>query len=49
MTATTDTDWSYGSGPVVSGPAKALMLATTGRTVALDELSGPGLETLRSR
>jgi uncharacterized protein (TIGR03083 family) len=45
----TDTDWSYGSGPVVSGPAKELMLATTGRTAALDELSGPGLETLRSR
>jgi len=45
----TDTDWSYGSGPVVAGPARALMLATTGRTAALDELSGPGLETLRSR
>jgi uncharacterized protein (TIGR03083 family) len=45
----TDTDWSHGSGPVVAGPARALMLATTGRTAALDELSGPGLETLRSR
>jgi hypothetical protein len=45
----TDTDWSYGSGPVVAGPARALMLATTGRTAALDELTGPGLELLRSR
>jgi uncharacterized protein (TIGR03083 family) len=45
----TDTDWSHGSGPVVAGPARALMLATTGRTAALDELSGPGVEILRSR
>jgi uncharacterized protein (TIGR03083 family) len=45
----TDTEWSHGSGPVVSGPARALMLATTGRKAALDELSGPGLETLRAR
>ena len=45
----TDTDWSHGSGPLVSGPALALMLATTGRTAALDELSGPGVAILRSR
>jgi uncharacterized protein (TIGR03083 family) len=45
----TDTEWSLGSGPVVAGPARALMLATTGRKAALDELSGPGLATLRSR
>ena len=45
----TDTDWSRGSGPVVAGPATALMLATTGRKAALDELSGPGVEILRSR
>ncbi len=45
----TDTDWTHGSGPLVTGPARALMLATTGRKAALDELSGPGLETLRSR
>jgi uncharacterized protein (TIGR03083 family) len=45
----TDTDWSHGSGPMVSGPALALMLATTGRQAALDELSGPGVETLRGR
>ena len=45
----TDTDWSHGSGPAVEGPARALMLATTGRTAALDELTGPGVETLRAR
>jgi uncharacterized protein (TIGR03083 family) len=45
----TDTDWSHGSGPAVEGPAVALMLATTGRTAALADLRGPGLETLRSQ
>lgn len=45
----TDTDWSRGSGPLVEGPALALLLATTGRKTALEELSGPGLEILRSR
>jgi uncharacterized protein (TIGR03083 family) len=45
----TDADWSHGSGPLVSGPVLALMLATTGRKAALDELSGPGVEILRSR
>ena len=45
----TDADWSHGSGPEVSGPMLGLMLATTGRTAALDELTGPGVEVLRSR
>ncbi len=45
----TDIDWSRGTGPVVEGPALALLLATTGRTMALDELSGPGLDVLTSR
>jgi uncharacterized protein (TIGR03083 family) len=45
----TDTDWSLGTGPMVEGPALALLLAATGRKVALDELSGPGVESLRSR
>jgi uncharacterized protein (TIGR03083 family) len=45
----TDTDWSRGSGPAATGPVRALLLATTGRKVALDELSGPGVEILRSR
>jgi uncharacterized protein (TIGR03083 family) len=45
----TDTDLSVGSGPLVEGPALALLLAASGRPCALDELSGPGVETLRQR
>ena len=45
----TDTDWSHGSGPQVSGPLLSLVMAMTGRKVALDDLEGPGLEVLRSR
>ena len=45
----TDTDWSRGAGPAVEGPALALLLATSGRKAALDDLTGPGVETLRSR
>ncbi len=45
----TDTDFSVGSGPLVEGPALSLVLAATGRKAALDDLSGPGLELLRSR
>jgi uncharacterized protein (TIGR03083 family) len=45
----TDIEWSYGDGPQVWGPSEALLLATCGRRVALDDLEGPGLETLRAR
>jgi uncharacterized protein (TIGR03083 family) len=45
----TDTEFSVGSGPVVEGPVMALLLAASGRKSALDELSGPGLDTLRER
>jgi uncharacterized protein (TIGR03083 family) len=45
----TDADFSIGTGPVVEGPAVALMLAATGREPALAELAGPGLETLAAR
>jgi uncharacterized protein (TIGR03083 family) len=45
----TDADWSRGTGPLVEGPATALLLATCGRKVALDDLTGPGLDTLRGR
>jgi uncharacterized protein (TIGR03083 family) len=44
-----DAEWTTGSGPEVSGPAISLVLAMTGRAGALDDLSGDGLETLRSR
>jgi len=45
----TDTDFSVGSGPLVEGPAISLLLAASGRKCALDELSGPGVQTLRDR
>jgi uncharacterized protein (TIGR03083 family) len=45
----TDTGWSHGDGPEVAGPGMALMLAMTGRGAGLDELSGEGAATLRSR
>jgi uncharacterized protein (TIGR03083 family) len=43
----TDADWSHGSGPEVSGPILALVMAMTGRMAAVDELSGKGTATLR--
>jgi uncharacterized protein (TIGR03083 family) len=46
---TTDADWSTGSGPEVTGPAIAIVMAMTGRTVAFDELEGDGVDTLRAR
>jgi uncharacterized protein (TIGR03083 family) len=45
----TDTDWRHGSGPEVSGPAIAVLMAMVGRKAALDDLSGEGVEVLRSR
>jgi uncharacterized protein (TIGR03083 family) len=47
--AATDTDFSIGTGPVVEGPVMSLLLAASGRKVAIDELTGPGVDTLRSR
>lgn len=45
----TDADWSRGDGPVVEGPAMALLMVTAGRPALLDELSGAGLERLSGR
>jgi uncharacterized protein (TIGR03083 family) len=45
----TDTDWSHGSGPEVSGPMLSIVLAMTGRKSALTELSGEGVAVLASR
>ncbi|MGY4719604.1 maleylpyruvate isomerase family mycothiol-dependent enzyme [Naumannella cuiyingiana] len=45
----TDIAWAHGSGPLVSGPADELLLACTGRTAALDFLTGDGVSTLRDR
>jgi len=45
----TDTGWSTGNGPEVTGPHLSLILAMTGRSDALDDLSGAGVDTLKSR
>ena len=44
----TDTEWSAGTGPEVSGTMLDLLMAMTGRTAAAT-LAGDGAETLRSR
>jgi uncharacterized protein (TIGR03083 family) len=45
----TDVDWAAGDGPEVTGPAMSLIMGMVGRRGALDDLAGPGLDTLRSR
>jgi len=45
----TDSDWSHGSGPLVSGPMMSLLMAMTGRKAALGDLEGDGVEVLRTR
>jgi len=45
----TDADWTTGSGPEVSGPMLSLLLAMTGRRAPIDDLSGDGVATLKSR
>jgi uncharacterized protein (TIGR03083 family) len=45
----TDTDWSHGQGSEVRGPLEAVMMAICGRSAALADLDGPGLEVLASR
>jgi uncharacterized protein (TIGR03083 family) len=52
----TDTGWEHpggssgsSSGDAVSGPMIALVMAMVGRKAALDDLTGPGVELLRSR
>ncbi len=45
----TDLPWTLGDGPAVRGPGEALVMAAAGRSVALAELEGDGVDTLRSR
>jgi uncharacterized protein (TIGR03083 family) len=45
----TDTGWTYGAGPEVSGPAMSLLLAMTGRPAGMDQLSGAGASQLGAR
>jgi len=44
-----DTDWSHGAGPEVTGPALSLLMVMTGRAAGLDGLSGDGVRTLSAR
>ncbi len=44
-----DIDWSAGEGPEVRGPAMSLILAMVGRSRALDDCTGPGVDILRGR
>ena len=45
----TDLDWSHGSGPEITGPAEAVLMAVAGRRSAVEELAGPGQPVLASR
>jgi uncharacterized protein (TIGR03083 family) len=45
----TDADWSYGSGPEVTGPGIAVVMAMAGRKIALADLKGDGVGVLSSR
>jgi uncharacterized protein (TIGR03083 family) len=45
----TDADWSYGTGPEVSGPIMSLVMAMTGRKAAIEDLSGEGVAALKAR
>ena len=47
--AASDASWTHGDGPEVTGPLTSLILAMSGRTGALGDLSGPGVELLTSR
>lgn len=45
----TDVDWAHGSGPEVTGPGEALLMAMAGRPAAVADLAGPGRDTLAGR
>ena len=46
--AATDAELTIGDGPEVTGPALSLLLAISGRSVALADLDGPGVASLRA-
>jgi uncharacterized protein (TIGR03083 family) len=45
----TDVEWTHGDGPEVRGTGEAILLALTGRPVAIAELEGEGVATLTAR
>ncbi len=46
---TTDTGWTFGTGPAVRGPAESVVMAMSGRTAHWASLTGDGTEPLRQR
>ena len=44
-----DIEWTAGDGPVVKGPAEAILMALAGRQTALDELRGEGKQQFAKR
>lgn len=47
--APTDLNWTHGSGPELTGPAEAMLMAITGRLSAIGELAGPGQPVVARR
>jgi uncharacterized protein (TIGR03083 family) len=45
----TDLKWAHGSGPELTGPAEALLMAMAARPDALNQLAGPGKTLLAQR
>jgi uncharacterized protein (TIGR03083 family) len=45
----TDVDWSWGDGPVVTGPGEALFMTMLGRGQPVPELGGEGMDRFRAR
>ncbi len=45
----TDSDWTAGHGPSISGPIGSLILAMSGRPLGLDELHGAAMATVHQR
>ena len=45
----TDIEWSAGEGPAVSGSGEAIVLAASGRSATLAELTGDGVDILKAR
>jgi uncharacterized protein (TIGR03083 family) len=45
----TNAEWAAGTGPEVRGPLEAIMMAICGRSAALQDLTGTGVELLAGR
>ena len=45
----TDLDWAGGDGAVARGTGEAILLTMVGRRIAVADLEGPGVDTLRGR